>query len=75
MRLLGLEHPRPCTSILNRRLNRNLELFGDLDGEIDVSKQFSSEEDHIRFVGFEDFVGLYGFGDKSDGADLGRGMH
>lgn len=68
--MFGLEHPRPRTSILDRRLNRDLKLLGDLDREIDVSEQFSGEEDDIGFVGFEDFVGLCGFGDEPDRSDL-----
>lgn len=75
MRMFGLEHPCPRTSILDRRLNCDLKLLGDLDGEIDVSEQFSGEEDDVGFVGFEDFVGLYGFGNKPDGSDLGVGTH
>lgn len=67
---LRLEHPCPRTGILNSRLNGNLQLFGDFEGEIDVSEQFSSKKDDVGFVALEDLVGLYGFGDESDGADL-----
>jgi hypothetical protein len=35
-----------------------------------VSQELSSQEDDIRFVLVEDIVGLLGFGDQTDAADL-----
>jgi hypothetical protein len=73
MRSLGLEHSCPSALILYSRLNGNLELLGDFEREIDVSEEFPGEEDDVCFVCLEDFVGLSGFGDESDGADLAGG--
>jgi hypothetical protein len=73
MRSLGLKHPRPRPFILDTWLNGNLELLGDFQREIDVSEEFPGEEDDVCFVCLEDFVGLSGFGDESDGADLAGG--
>jgi hypothetical protein len=74
MRSLGLEHPRPSSFILHSRLNGNLKLLGDFQREIDVSEEFPGEEDDVCFVCLEDFVGLGGFRDEPDGADLAGRM-
>jgi hypothetical protein len=70
MRLLRLEHPRPRTSILHSGLNSDVQLLGNLDGEVNVSEQFPSEENDVRFVPLEDLVGLYRLGDEADSSDL-----